>query len=288
MVETISLSNIKKEPILFGILNVTPDSFSDGNLFLQTDKAIQQAHFLLQGGAHVIDIGAASSHPDAKKISAEEEIHRLKAVWEKLQHNRGRLYKLSLDSHNTTVQRYAIEKGVDYLNDTSGFSDHTFYPELAEASCRLIVMHSIQKSGMATRESTQKKEKLYTNIIHFFEKRIGKLIQKNIEKERLVLDPGMGFFLGNHPNSSLYILNKLQELKKYFSLPIMVSVSRKSFIGEIIQKDVSYRNHGTLAAELFAYQNGADYIRTHDVSALWDAYQVWNSLQTIKEKKRID
>ena len=181
--------------------------------------------------------------------------------------------KISVDSYQKEVQRYALQKGVNYLNDTSAFPDSSFYAELAASKCKLILMYSIQQSGLASRQSSQAR-KIYTQILKFFEVRLEKLIQKGISKKRLILDPGMGFFLGSNPESSLHVLTKLRDLKEYFELPLMVSVSRKSFLGALTQQPVPRRGPSTLAAELFAWEMGADIIRTHDAAALQDACKV--------------
>ena len=262
-------------PVIFGILNITPDSFSDGGCFLEPQAALKQAAVLEQGGAQVIDLGAASSHPDSQKVSAEEELSRLRPVFDKLIKKN---HKISVDSHQKEVQRYALQKGVDYLNDTSAFPDPSFYTELADAECKLILMHSIQQSGSATRQMSQT-HRIYTQMLKFFEDRLEKLIQKGIRKKRLILDPGMGFFLGSNPESSLHILTKLKDIKEYFKLPLMVSVSRKSFLGALTQKPTSKRGPSTLAAELFAWEMGADTIRTHEPAALQDACKVWSALR---------
>ena len=194
-----------------------------------------------------------------------------------------------MDSYQREAQRYAIQNGVDYLNDTSGFSDPSFYEELADSECGLILMHSVQRSGKADRRSGALSG-IYMQIRNFFEERLERLIQKGIDRERLILDPGMGFFLGSNPELSLHALNKLGELKEYFHLPLMVSVSRKSFLASLSEEssparhDPRERGASTLAAELFAWEMGADYIRTHDVLAFQDAWRVWQALRGFSGK----
>ena len=175
-------------------VNITSDSFSDGSLFIEPTAAF--ARQLEKEGALVLDIGASSTHPDSQTVSAKEEIYRLNPVIDVL-------IRISIDSYKTEVQRYAIKKGVHYLNDTSGFPNFSFYNELADASCHLIIMYSIQKSGIASRQKTDP-HIIYKNIFHFFEERINNLVQHGISTKRLIIDPGMGFFLGKNPASSQY------------------------------------------------------------------------------------
>ncbi len=270
---------LKKQPIIFGIVNITPDSFSDGGAFFQPENALKHTHKLINDGAEVIDIGGASSHPNATKISPQQEIKRLEPLLAALTERKEK-WSLSIDSHQTEVQRYALKHNVGYLNDTSAFDDKDFYNELADVEAKLILMHSIQRQGYATREKMEA-QAVYQQMIEFFEIRLEEMMQGGIAKHRFILDPGMGFFLGLDPQNSVYMLLKLKQLQAYFGLPLMVSVSRKSFIGAITGSDVSRRGPASLIAELFAWQQGVQYIRTHDVAALRDACLIWSQLFSV-------
>lgn len=259
---------------IFGIVNITEDSFSDGGLYLETEKAVSQCMRLAKAGVDVLDLGAASSHPDSKDVSHEEEIRRLAAV---IHHVRNLGIKISIDTFQPEVQKYAVSEGVDYINDIQGFPFVEIYDTLAGAKCDLVVMHSIQRLGRATRTESDP-EKLLDEILAFFEERIGALTRAGIDKKRIILDPGMGFFLGNNPESSLIVLKNLRQIKHELHLPVMVSVSRKSFLGMIAKREITERGPATLAAELYAALHGADFIRTHDVAALKDAYAVWKAI----------
>ena len=251
---------------ILGILNITTDSFSDGGKYLTPEAALAHANNLLADGADIIDIGAASSHPDAAPVSPELEIARLAAVIPAL-HDSGA--SLSIDSFVPRVQAFALEQGVDYLNDIHGFSDPTLYPALAQASARLIVMHAVQADGIATRIDVAP-EAIFDRILEFFEQRLTALTRAGIARERLILDPGMGFFLGTNPQTSLTVLQRLPELAEAFGLPLLVSVSRKSFLKALPGPP----QEAGVAAELFAVAQGADYIRTHAPSPLWDGLKV--------------
>ncbi|MDH5656690.1 MAG: dihydropteroate synthase [Spirochaetia bacterium] len=261
---------------IFGIVNITEDSFSDGGLYLETEKAVDHCRKLTVDGCDVLDLGAASSHPDSKDVNTEEEIARLAAV---IHHIKKPGVKISIDSFRPEVQKFAVAEGVDYLNDIQGFPFTESYDFLADAKCSLIVMHSIQRLGRATKTESDP-EKLLDEILAFFEERIASLVVAGIDKKRLILDPGMGFFLGNNPESSLIVLKNLKQIKHEFHLPVMVSVSKKSFLGMITGKEVKDRGPATLSAELYASLHGADFIRTHNVSALKDAVNVWKSIQS--------
>src|SRR5580698_7455231 len=183
---------------ILGILNITSDSFSDGGKFLAPEAALAQADRLLAEGADILDIGAASSHPDASPVPPEIEIARLAAVVPAL-HDVGA--SLSIDTFSLPVQRWALEQGVDYLNDIHGFADPALYPDLVASRARLIVMHMVQERGVATRTDIPPEE-IFDRILVFFEKRLAALTAAGIGPGRLILDPGMGFFLSTNPQTS--------------------------------------------------------------------------------------
>lgn len=260
---------------LFGILNITSDSFSDGGKYLAPDAALAQARKLAADGADVLDLGAASSNPDAAPVTPDVEIARLAPVVATMQ---AESVKLSIDSFQPDVQRWALDRGVDYLNDIQGFPDASLYPALARSRATLIVMHSVQQGGRATRVNVSPDE-IFDRIIRFFEARIAALTSAGVMRERLILDPGMGFFLGSNPETSLTALKRLKDLKSYFALPLLVSVSRKSFLRNLVgRSDPSEAGAATLAAEIFAGNQGADHIRTHEPGRLKDALAVWKAL----------
>lgn len=263
---------------IFGILNITDDSFSDGGKFLEADAARAHGETMLKDGADILDIGAASSNPDAKPVTVETEIARLASVMPAL---KAKGASISIDSFVPEVQRWALEQGADYLNDIHGFADASFYPELARAKARLIVMHAIQGQGVATRQDVPPGE-IFARMASFFEQRILALTDAGIARERLILDPGMGFFVGSDPENSLTLLRRLPELKARFGLPVLVSVSRKSFLRRIAgQTDPMSQPvlAASLVAELFAAAQGADYLRSHAPGLLKAALNVRQALE---------
>jgi dihydropteroate synthase type 2 len=263
-------------PAIFGIVNVTEDSFSDGGRFLETAAALAHARALVAAGAQVIDLGAAASNVDAEPVGAAEEIRRLDPLIAALAADGT---PVSVDSFVPEVQRFAIAGGVAFLNDIQGFPDPSFYPELAAANCRLVVMHAVHGRGRAQRVELSADE-VWDRIHTFFTDRVEALERGGVARERLILDPGMGFFLSSRPEASLRVLAGLDRLKRAFGLPVLVSVSRKSFLRAIAGRSIAAElGAATLAAELYAAQRGADYLRTHDPGALADGLKVMAALR---------
>lgn len=259
---------------LLGILNITEDSFSDGGRFLDPDAA--RAHALvLAKDADAIDLGAASSKPDAKPVAPDVEIARMAPVVALLKENG---VAASIDTFAPEVQRWALAQNVEYLNDVRGFPDAALYPALAKSSAKLIAMFSVEGLGPATRLHVPAEE-LLDRISRFFEQRIAALTQAGVARTRIILDPGMGLFLGSHPDASFTVLRQIRDLKRRFALPVLISVSRKSFLRKLVGREVPDIGAATLAAELYAVRQGADLIRTHDPAALKDALAVFRALE---------
>jgi dihydropteroate synthase type 2 len=255
---------------ILGILNITTDSFSDGGKYLEPAAALAQAHRLMADGADMLDIGAASSNPDAAPVPPAVEIARLAALLPTLLAEK---IPVSVDSFSTPVQRWALTHAIAALNDIHGFSDPTLYPALAASTAKLVVMHAVQQHGVATRLGVSPSE-IVDRIVRFFDMRLAALTQAGIIPARLILDPGMGFFLGSDPQTSFAVLRALPDIKARFGLPVLVSVSRKSFLRQITGRNADRSGAASLAAELFAVVQGADYIRTHDPAALRDGLAV--------------
>lgn len=255
-------------------MNVTEDSFSDGGRFLDPAAALLHARKLAADGADILDLGAAASNPSAKPVPAEEEIRRLEPLVRTLI---AEGCSISIDSFASETQLWVLRAGVHYLNDIHGFADPSIYPQLAASSAKLIVMHMIG-AGVATREKGDPAT-IWDRILRFFDLRIGALTTAGIARERLILDPGMGLFLGAGREVSLAVLRDLSRLKQAFGLPVLVSVSRKSFLRAIVDRSVEEAGPATLAAELWTAEHGADFIRTHDVRSLKDALRIRAALE---------
>lgn len=263
---------------ILGILNVTRDSFSDGGQFLDPGRAVEHARRLVADGAAIIDVGAESTHPDAEDVPAEEEIARLTPVVKAL---RADGVRVSVDTYKPTVIGAVLELGVEIINDVTGLRDPEAVAAVRGSDARVILMHSTAPDARAERRDASPAT-IVERIVTFFNTRVAELEAAGIARQRLILDPGMGFFLSRDPAVSLIVLGHLDRLVE-LGLPLCVSTSRKSFIGALLGSEeaprpVDQRAAGTLATELWAAQQGVEYIRTHDVRALHDALRIWRAI----------
>jgi dihydropteroate synthase type 2 len=241
---------------------------------MEPADAVGRGRSLLAQGADVIDIGAAASGPTAGLTDSGEELRRLEPVVAALACSPK---QLSIDTSSPAVQLRAIELRVGYLNDVTGFPHPEVYDAIARSDVRLVVVHTMTGGRAVARRTTQ--GEALASAHRFFESRVTDLTRTGIDAERIILDPGMGLFLGDDAAPSLEILRSVGELKRAYGRPVMISVSRKSFLGELTGRAVSERGAATLAAELFAVAEGAEYIRTHDPAALRDALRVLEALE---------
>jgi dihydropteroate synthase type 2 len=264
----------ERRPQLVGVVNITEDSFSDGGLYLAPADALAHARRLCSDGADIIELGPASSHPHAARVSAEEECRRLGPVIEQLASEGVRV---SVDSFLPETQRFALARGATYLNDIQGFPDPSQYARLAAADCRLIVMHSVQLRWPATLVRTDPTV-IVGKIERFFAERLDALTTAGIPRDRLIVDPGLGYFLGSNPEPSLIVMGALRSLKAKLHVPVLVSPSRKSFLRTITGRTIADVGAASLGAELYAASQGVDYVRTHDVAALRDALTVHDAI----------
>jgi dihydropteroate synthase len=238
---------------------------------------VDHARVLLERGADFLDIGAAASGPRAGSVSTEDELARLRPVLVALEASAA---LISIDSANVDVQRYAIGAGVAYLNDVAGFAEPEIYEEIAHSNVKLVVVHTMT-GGRAMVRQTASGEAM-ASAHRFFAERLARLTSAGVDERRIVLDPGMGLFLGAGATPSVEVLRGVAELKRAYGLPVMISVSRKSFLGDLTGRKLQDRAAATLAAEIFAVDQGADYIRTHDPGALHDAFAVLGQLRGSK------
>lgn len=263
---------------ILGILNITRDSFSDGGRHLSSETALAHARQLLADGAAIIDVGAESTNPDAEAVSPEEEIARLTPVVRVLKAEGA---AVSVDTHKAAVMRAMIALGADFINDVTALRDPEAVAVVRDADTRVILMHSTAVTARAERQDVAAGT-IVARVRAFFEQRLAELETAGIALSRLILDPGMGFFLGRDPAVSLAVLRNLPLLRA-LGRPVCLSTSRKSFIGALLgspaqPRPVDQRAAGTLATELWALAQGVDYLRTHDVRALHDAAKLWNAI----------
>jgi len=262
---------------IIGILNVTPDSFSDGGLYLEPATAVERARTLMTQGADLIDIGAESSRPEAQKISAQEEISRLTPIIRSLKQEK---IPLSVDTYKPQVMRQVLEMGVDMINDITALKDPASVEIVKQYGVPVVIMYSRGPGPHADR-TVREHRRLMDEIIRFFAGRIDGLTGSGIKLENIIIDPGMGFFLGGNPEPSLVVLKHLKEIKR-LGVRLYLSTSRKSFIGTILHREVSKRSVGTLATEIWAYLQGVDFIRTHEVEPLRDAIRMLQAIQEME------
>jgi dihydropteroate synthase type 2 len=261
---------------LVGIVNITEDSFSDGGLTLDPEAAVAHGERLLSQGAHWLDLGAESSNPEGQAVPAELELQRLLPV---LRHFKRHGARVSVDTHKPDVMRVVLAEGADMINDITALGAPGSVELLAAHAVPIVLMFSRSPGARADR-TVRPHDDLVPQILAFFQQRLQSLEQQGIARARVVIDPGMGFFLGSNPEPSLWVLRNLAQLEP-LGCPIYVSVSRKSFIGGTVGKPPAERGPGTLAAELWALEAGASFIRTHDVGPLADAWAVWRAIRDV-------
>ena len=259
----------QNKPLIMGIVNVTPDSFSDGGHYLDPKNALDRITQLIQDGADIIDIGAESTRPGAITISDEDEIERLTPIIS--------TYKthfdtpLSIDTSKATVAKWALSHGADIINDISGLEDPKMPNVIADANATVVIMH-IQGTPQTMQENPQ-----YDHIIDelqaFFNDRIQRA--QNAGVQNIILDPGIGF--GKTLEHNLSILKHLHRFT-VLGHPLLIGTSNKSFIGHITAQDVQNRLEGSIASALLALQNGAKICRVHNVVAMKQALSVANAI----------
>ena len=275
-------------PQILGILNLTADSFSDGGRFLDPDAALAHAQRLRADGADLIDVGAESSHPRATAVADAVEISRLTPVVTALKQSGARV---SVDTYKPVVMRRMLELGVDMINDVTGFANAESVRVVRDSGVQLIVMHAVHTLDSNLRPLTARAEHfpvspgmIVTRVEKFLGDRIATLLAADIAPQRLILDPGMGVFLGSDPLASVAVLKSLPRLRK-LGYPLCICTSRKSFLAGVggggHPAPPAERGPATLATELFAAAKGVEYVRTHDVRALTDALAIWNELQSV-------
>ncbi len=258
-----------KRTYLMGILNVTPDSFSDGGQFNSIETALKQAVNMINSGADIIDIGGQSTRPGAEEIALEEELNRVIPVIKKLRQNTS--IPISIDTTRSQVAQAAIEAGADMVNDISGGTfDEKMFSTVASLTVPIIIMH-IRGTPKTMQQKTDYQD-LVKDIINWLNNQIKKAIQVGIDPHKIIIDPGIGFAKNYQQNIEL-----LKNLSQFHVLkcPLLVGVSRKSFIGHILdEKDPKKRVWGTAAACCHAIASQTDILRVHDVAEMKDIIKV--------------
>ncbi len=243
--------------LVMGALNVTPDSFSDGGLFLEPEKAFERAKQMVDEGCDILDIGGESTRPYAPPTSIEEEIRRLESLLENV---RELDVPISIDTYKPEVARKALDMGADMVNDVSGLRNDAMVTLVAEKGVPVVIMH--MKGEPKTMQENPEYDDLIGEIKEFFANSVKRAKDAGIGAHNIVIDPGIGF--GKKVEHNLEILRRLEEFKE-LGHPILVGASRKSFIGKILGLEVGERLEGSLATVAIAIMNGASIVRVHDV-----------------------
>ena len=259
--------NVLKPYTLMGVLNITPDSFSDGGDYFKEKDARNRFAEIEKEGADIIDVGAESSRPGSKRLEAEEELSRLKEVFPLFKESS---IPISIDTYKADVAKVALSHGAKIVNDISALRmDKKMTEVVRDYKAKIILMH------MKGTPETMQKEPHYENVMkeigEFFEERIEFCLSKGINEDRIILDPGIGF--GKRQEDNLTILSKLEEFTS-FGFPILIGTSRKSFIGRITGEEAKNRMDASIATAVYAYLKGASIFRVHDVKHTKNALSV--------------
>jgi dihydropteroate synthase len=254
---------------IMGVVNVTPDSFSDGGLFLDTDDAVRHALELAAEGADILDVGGESTRPGAQPVAEDEERRRVVPVIERIVGARAPV-QLSVDTSKPDVARAALDAGATYVNDVTAFrADPGMAGLVAERGVECCLMHMLGEPR--TMQDDPRYGDVVSDVKGFLEERLAFAVAEGVPEERVMLDPGIGF--GKTLEHNLELLRRLDEIVA-LGRPVVVGTSRKSFLGRITGREVGERLPGTIATNVLALERGASVFRVHDVAPVRDALAV--------------
>ena len=264
--------DLSQRPHIMGILNVTPDSFSDGGHFFNSARAVSRALQMAEQGADIIDVGGESTRPGSEPVLLDEELRRVIPVIEGIRQRSNVL--ISVDTYKAEVAEQALQAGADIVNDISAARfDEKMAAVVKKYDCPLVIMH------MKGTPKTMQEQPFYDDVIQeisdFFVERMNILTKQGISK--IILDPGIGF--GKRVSDNLKIIQSFHEFKK-LGQPLLIGLSRKSFLGRILDREVDQRLAGTLAANLLAIQSGAHIVRVHDVPETLDLIRTFHAVKS--------
>lgn len=268
------MQQVTSLPLVMGILNLTPDSFSDGGRFNSLKQALQQAEFLLSSGADVLDLGGESTRPGAAAVGEQEELARVMPVVEALRREWPEL-KISIDTTKAAVMQAAIDAGVWMINDVNALRAPGALEALAAApeSVQICLMH--MQGEPRTMQQNPQYEDVCAEVKQFLAARVQTCMAQGIAQSRLYLDPGFGF--GKSLYHNLLLMQQLQDLHS-LGCPLFIGVSRKSMIGAVLERPVDKRLNGGLALALWSALQGAAIIRTHDVAETREVLQMLDAV----------
>lgn len=256
-----------------GVINVTPDSFSDGGRFDTTEKATEQARRLAQEGADILDIGGESTRPGSRSVGPDEELSRIMPV---IEFALNMDIPVSVDTSKPEVIRHAIDAGVVLVNDINALQAPGALEVVADSSVMTCLMH--MQGCPETMQLDPQYSDVVTEVVAFLEQRVVSAVSAGIARDRIIVDPGFGF--GKTLTHNLALLRHLDQLSA-IGVPIMAGLSRKSMLGTITGNTVDNRVHASVAAALLAVGQGARIVRVHDVKATRDAFSVFAAIDCI-------
>jgi len=265
--------NLAQRPLVMGILNVTPDSFSDGGRYQALEFAVERAEQMIKDGVDIIDIGGESTRPGSPSVPVDEELRRVMPAIYAL---RELGHALSIDTCKPEVMREAIIAGADLINDINGFRAPGAIEAVKDSDCALCVMH------MQGTPQDMQAQPVYgdvvSDVIAFLRERVDALLAAGVERERITIDPGFGF--GKSVEHNYALLRSISRMERELGLPVLAGLSRKSMIGAVTGRGVEQRLAGSLGGALAAVAQGARIVRVHDVAETVDALKVWQAANT--------
>ena len=265
--------------LVMGVLNVTPDSFSDGGRFFSFERAIEQARQMIAEGADIIDVGGESTRPGSEFVSEDEELRRVIPVIERFASSSS--IPISIDTTKPSVARAALQAGAEIVNDISGLRfDPGIADEAARANAGLVLMHS--RGTPKDMQQLPPVADITSEVITGLRQSVATAEAHGVPRESIAIDPGIGF--GKTGDQNVELIAKLDQLARAFpGLPLMIGTSRKSFIGKLLgDAPADQRLYGTLASEVAAVLNGAHIVRVHDVKAAADAVRVLDAIRAVR------
>lgn len=267
---------ILDRPLIMGVVNVTPDSFSDGGHYLQLDAAVDHARRLIDEGADLLDIGGESTRPGAAAVSLDEERRRVLPV---LQALASAGVPLSVDTQKPELMREAIAAGAAMINDVNGFEAADALAAVSAGNSAICIMH--KQGSPQTMQQAPRYGDVVSEVNGYLQTRIAAAEAAGVARQRIVIDPGFGF--GKTLGHNLALLRDLGRVAAA-GVPVLAGLSRKSMIGALTGREVGDRVFGSVAAALIAAQRGAAILRVHDVAATRDALAVWKAVESNKNK----
>jgi dihydropteroate synthase len=265
--------DLAQRPLVMGILNVTPDSFSDGGRFQALEFAVERAEQMIKDGVDIIDIGGESTRPGSPSVPVDEELRRVMPAIYAL---RELGYPLSIDTCKTEVMREAIIAGADMINDINGFRAPGAIDAVKDSDCALCVMH--MQGTPQDMQAQPAYVDVVADVIAFLRERIAALLAAGVARERITIDPGFGF--GKSVEHNYALLRSISRMESELALPVLAGLSRKSMIGAVTGRSVEQRLAGSLGGALAAVAQGARIVRVHDVAETVDALKVWQAATT--------